>query len=69
MSEWSRPVAAERRALEWLSGVLCGHSVLAVSVNRAKGLDQRAVVVTGLPALEEASLEQRSLSRVGHGCV
>jgi hypothetical protein len=28
---------------------------LAVSVNRAKGLDRRAVVVTGLPAWEEAS--------------
>ena len=32
-----------------------GDAVLAVSVNRAKGLDRRAVVVTGLPAWEEAS--------------
>jgi hypothetical protein len=31
---------------------------LAVSVNRAKGLDRRAVVVTGLPAWEEASQDE-----------
>lgn len=32
-----------------------GDAILAVSINRAKGLDRRAVVVTGLPAWEEAS--------------
>jgi len=35
-----------------------GDAILAVSVNRAKGLDRRAVVVTGLPAWEEASQDE-----------
>jgi hypothetical protein len=32
-----------------------GDAILAVSINRAKGLDRRAVVVTGVPSWEEAS--------------
>ena len=36
----------------------CADAILAVSVNRAKGLDRRAVVVTGLPAWEEASRDE-----------
>jgi hypothetical protein len=35
-----------------------GDAVLAVSVNRAKGLDRRAVVVTGLPTWAEASRDE-----------
>jgi hypothetical protein len=35
-----------------------GDAILAVSVNRAKGLDRRAVVVSGLPAWEEASRDE-----------